>query len=365
MKIAKFIYPMLLVALGLHGLALFVPIGGASEPAPEDVAVENLKAPEGAVDEAVPGPLPVPDPNVSTGTAKAAGGDADNVVSTTFSTVRPAPRAATSITPRSAAPRPVTISRSAPNHYRPSASPSVPNSASSEYSASAPAAGAEIPVLLPSHPDANNRNRPSANNATASSATANNSAANNSAANNSAANNSAANNSAARAIATISEALKKFRDDLSQEIAYNPEHTDLEGAADRRNQWLSNINQQASAAAIETLEPTPTLEIAKLAYPINESKQPNRHSFKRCLDQPPHDAEVGILFDSQGKVARTPEIIRSTGYAALNNEILAEIAAYDNFPTDRKSKAYTLNVKVDYNKDECVSLPKLMVSVSP
>lgn len=352
MKIAKFIYPMLLVALGLHGLALFVPIGGASEPAPEEVAVDNIEASEGAADEAVPGPLPVPDPNVSTGTAKATGGDTDNIAPTTFSAVRPALRAATgSRTPRSAAPRPVTISRSAPNNSQPSAPPSTPNSASPDSST---VSSAEIPVLPPEDTDVDSPNRPSASNATANNAISN--AAN---------GNTTASNSATRAIATISEALKKFRDDLSQEIAYNPEHTDLEGAADRRNQWLSSINQQASAATIETLEPTPTLEIAKLAYPIDESKQPDRHSFKLCLEQPPHDAEVGILFDSQGKVARTPTIIRSTGYAALNNEILAAITAYDNFPTDRESKAYTLNVNVEYNKNECVSLPKLMVSVPP
>ncbi|PZO47311.1 MAG: hypothetical protein DCF15_19155 [Phormidesmis priestleyi] len=353
MKVAKFIYPMLLVALGLHGLALFVPIGGASEPTPEEVAVDDVKVPKGAADEAVPGPLPVPDPNVSTGTPKAAGEDTDNVAPPTFSAVRPALRVATrSSTPRSAAGRPVTISRRAPTNSQPSAPPSTPNSASLGSSANAPAAAAEIPVLSPSNTASDNRNRPSANNATANNVTSN-----------VAAGNATANNSATRAIATISEALKKFRDDLSQEIAYNPEHTDLEGAADRRDQWLSSINQQASAATIETLEPTPALEIANLAYPINESKQPDRHSFKLCLDQPPHDAEVGILFDSQGNVARTPKIIRSTGYAALNNEILAAIAAYDNFPTERDSKAYTLIVKVEYSKDECVSLPKLMSSV--
>lgn len=319
MKIAKFIYPMLLVALGLHGLALFVPIGGAPEPTPENVVVDDINVPEGAADDAVPGRLPVPDPNVSTGTAQA---------------IRSANRSANR----------ATVSRSAPNNSQPSAPASNPNSVSSESSNNASAA--EIPVLPPNNTDSNRPNSSITNNAPANSET-----------------NNTVNNPATSAIATISEALKKFRDDLSQEITYNPEHTDLEGAADRRDQWLSSINQQASAATIETLEPTPALEVANLAYPINESKQPNRHSFKLCLDQPPHDAEVGILVDAQGKVARTPKIIRSTGYAALNNEILAAIAAYDNFPTERDSKAYTLIVKVEYSKDECVSLPKLMSSV--
>lgn len=352
MKIAKFIYPMLLVALGLHGLALFVPIGGASESAPEEVVIDNIDASAGAADEAMPGPLPVPDLNVSTGTAKATGGDTDNIAPTTFSAVRPALRAATSITPRSAAPRPVTMSRSVPNNSQPSAPPITTSSVSSDSRAVSSAA--EIPALPPRDPDADRPGRSSANDATA-----------NNAISSAVDGNTTARNSATRAIATISEALKKFQADLSQEIAYNPEHTDTEGAANRRDQWLSSINQQASAATIEALEPASALEIAKLAYPIRESKQPDRHSFKLCLDQPPHDAEIGILFDSQDKISRTPEIIRSTGYAALNNEILAAIATYDKFPTERASKAYTLNVKVEYSEAECVSLPKLMVSVPP
>ncbi len=355
MKIAKFIYPMLLVALGLHGLALFVPIGGASESTPEEVAVEDIEASEAAVDEAMPGPLPVPDLNVSTGTAKVADGDANDIAPTPFLAGQPAVRVATSSsTPRSAIGRPVTISRRAPANSQSSDSPSTPESARSESSANSPVDSSDVPVLPSGDLDSDSAKSPRVNDATA-----------NSAASNTANGNTTANNSATRAIATVSEALKKFRDDLSQEITYDPKHTDLEGAADRRDQWFSSLNQQASAATIGTLEPTSALEIAKLAYPIIESKQPDRRSFRLCLDQLPHDAEVGILFDSQGNVARTPEIIRSTGYAALNNEILAAIAAYDNFPTNRESKAYTLIVNVEYSQDECVSLPKLMSSVLP
>lgn len=360
MKIARFIYPMLLVALGLHGLALFIPIGEVSESTPENIAVDDVEGSKSAADEVVPERLIVPDSNASTGTAQASSRNTNNVAPSKRLSVQPAPRTAPTVsTLRSAPNRPIAAtSRSAPNNSQPSAPPSTPNSINSGSRSNNASAAAEMPVLPIDNTDSNSPNSLNA------SPNANNGTANNTAGNR-AAINTTVNNPTTRVIATVSEAFKKFRDDLNQEIAYNPEHTDLEGAANRRSQWLSSINRQASAAIIETLEPTPTLTIAEIAYPIHKSKQPNRHSFKLCLDQPPHDAEIGILFDAQGTVARTPEIIRSTGYTALNNEILAEIAAYDNFPIDRGSKAYTLIVKVKYNKDECVSLPKLVLTLPP
>ena len=113
---------------------------------------------------------------------------------------------------------------------------------------------------------------------------------------------------------------------------------------------------------METLTATQVPEISAIRYPIENSQQPERRAFQLCLEETPGEGEVGIIFDEQGEVSKA-EMLRSTGYMAIDQEILITVETdYRQFPANRRAKAYTLPVTVEYDGNECVSLPTLRKS---
>ncbi|MEL6606013.1 MAG: hypothetical protein AAFP20_22600, partial [Cyanobacteria bacterium J06614_10] len=99
--------------------------------------------------------------------------------------------------------------------------------------------------------------------------------------------------------------------------------------------------------------------LAKVTYPLEVSEIPDRQPLSLCLEQEPHDAEIGVLFDADGDIVDRPTVIRSTGYSALNEQIQATVAAYEDFPSDRSSKAYNFEIEIEYDDEACVSLEDL------
>ena len=366
MKLIQFIHPMFLMALGLHASLLFVPLGGDSEPAllEEDVPIAELSE---TLAEGPSGPLPVPDPNVSTGTGK---------------------------NPAAAKPAPPTAQGIPVGNRQPTANLTAQAGGNAAARAAvrpnAPARGAGSATTLPSPSGGNggNSGRPTGSGAAsgqpaggqASSGLPNLSSPpsasrlpdltapegeSNSAGDASVGSNTQAEvspserNLIATASGSVSEGLQALVNRIAQSLTYNEAGTDDPSAARERTAWASELRTQASVEGIERFEPEQIAEVAQLSYPIASSKQVEGQSYRLCLEQPPHTAEVGVLFDSQGNIADEPVVIRSTGYPAIDEEIKATVAAYEDFPANRRSKAYTFEVEVDYDANACINLEEL------
>lgn len=371
MKLAKFIYPMFLVAIGLHGLLLFVPVGGASESAPkdnDDIALGELPtasnssiSPEDRSLET----LPAANPNVDSGPVVSPRQPAVVVPPMTAPNRQPAV-----VTARSAA-QPSAVGRSAAGQIATAANTAT-KTATSTVAPHVSLSPVETPpaVSIPGSPPSG---------VPSTSAPANTSRLNPmpgtkgpevSAANSATTATTGAERQSVSAVdliasaqGTVSQALKSLQRNFATEFTYAAKDTDNASADSRRADWIALINRQVNAAAVsETIAPTPIAEPVQLSYPVETSKQTDRRSFQVCLDPEPQTAEVGIVFDSQGNLVGEPEIIRSTGYLALNNEILAIAAEAEAVPDNRQSKAYTLEFEIDYVAERCTSLEKLAQS---
>ena len=160
---------------------------------------------------------------------------------------------------------------------------------------------------------------------------------------------------------SVSKELLEEVSDLSESLTYREKDTDDNSADQNRVDWKADIQRQANVGTVESLAPTEISELTEIAYPIEVSKQADMagRSLSLCLEAEPHGAEVGVLFDSQGNVAGEPSLIRSTGYGVLNEEIIATVRSYEDFPPNRNSKAYLLEFEIDYDAETCVSLKEL------
>ncbi len=348
MKLVQFIYPMFLVALGLHALLLFVPIGGAADPDPveEDVPLSDLSE-QPAPDPA--GALPVPDLNVFTeppdGAAiKPAIAPPPASSAGSSSAVR---RAAAPRQPVASAPiRTTTPTARPPARPDPadSAAPSAPSGSPDSPTTHLPDLSAEDQDAAESAPDESRSEEATAEDAASPSAT-----------------NEPASSLIASASGEPPESLQRLAAAFAQALAYNPQGTDEASAERELTDWQAGIRRQANVDGVENIEPTQIAELTQIRYPIESAEKADGRPFSVCLEKAPHTAEVGILFDSQGQISGEPKLIRSTGYSALNEEIMAAIAKYDDFPDGHQSKAYTFEIEVDYDADACVSLAELVL----
>lgn len=350
MKFVKLIRPLFLVALGLHGLALFLPIGGTAETAEAEVAEETVPAERSSS----PEKLPVPDLNVAadeTVLVPGSGAFSSLLSPTAVSQTVPAtqPRVATRSAPLAA-----TVSNAAVTRATPMGNPSV--SAGSAPSASPAAAADSSPPLSLPDVEATDGSSGSPSESSPSSPAA--------------AKIPASENSAegmaepdrgliASAVHQLPDSLKLLMNRWAIALAYNPKGTDDSSAKTAQSKWKDKINAQASGIGVLSLEPERMEDFDRLSYPIESSERDRKQSFRVCLDQPPGPAEVGVLFDSQGEIAGKPELIRSTGYKAINEEVVATVEAAEDFPEDRLSQAFIFEVGVDYDSKSCVRLSDL------
>ncbi|MGI8934349.1 MAG: hypothetical protein ACR2FS_09770 [Phormidesmis sp.] len=354
MKVVQFIYPMFLVALGMHALLLFVPIGGAvPEPIEEDVPFSDLTSdlPDEALGPDPSEALPVPDLNVSTASPDSAA-----------SAIAPSQIAGLAASVRPAAPAP------RQSVARATARPTPPATRSdtatrTEDAASQPNTAIQPTPLLPDLSAADQDPAESAPDEPILESDPNEEAASLAASDGSA---RPANGSISGLIASargkLPASLRQLAAAFSKALDYNPEGTDAASAEQELIDWQASIRRQANGDGVENIGPIQVADLTQISYPIESAEKDNGRPFSVCLEKAPHDAEIGVLFDPQGQIAGEPKLIRSTGYSALNEEIMATIASYEDFPADHQSKAYTFGVGVDYDADACVSLGKLLPS---
>ncbi len=337
MKAIQFVHPMFLVAVGLHASVMFIPLG----PEESDSTLIAEDVPLASVTESPqpqkPGVLPVPDLNMTTGTANIG----------TFPPVPPSPVRMVAnpapLPPTAGAVRatPVTQPASVPN--TPAIAPESPALVLPNLTAGRSDEEKEI-LRESGSTDAANSNQ----NTTA--ATADDSASEK--------DSPTLPSLVASAKTEPSDFLVSLIEYLTDGLTYRPEGANDASAQRATGQWKASFGQQANAAQIETVEPVLISDVA-LAYPIKSVKTMAGQSLSVCLDKPPENAQIGLLFDSDGERVNQPVLIRSTGYDILNLEALALVTSAENLPNQRASKAYLYDVTVDYDAEACVSLKKL------
>ncbi len=362
MKLVQLARPLFLMALGLHALVLFLPTGGESEA----IVVEDVPFSEDSESAAFPPkgisarealadqPLdqaPVPNP--------------DALVIASRKAPKLAALSPVAVDTRTAAPRAVSA-QAAPRRTAPATStasttstsssdiPNLPASSPDPSSADLPAAGSEAtPSAAPQASRPSTGSVPDLSDHSGSpSATLDEDAA----------SPSITTLIAALAeSASVSDDLLKEVSDLSELLAYSEEDTDDLSASQNRADWKADIQRQANVGTVENIEPAEISDLTEIAYPIEVSRQADMEarSLSLCLEKAPHNAEVGVLFDAQGNVAGDPALLRSTGYEAINNEIIATVLSYEDFPPNRSSKAYLIEFDIDYDAETCVSLEAL------
>ncbi len=353
MKLVQLVRPLFLMALGLHALVLFLPVGDELEAVVvEDVDFSDKSGPsqfpsknlsEGASRNQ--GQLPVADPNALAAVSKKTAPKLAALPPAAVA-VRPAPsRSATT---------PATARR--PNPSASSSTGSVPNltvsdaesSANNSQTDSTPPA-ASTAASISSRPSTSNipdlTSRPASQTTTAADAET----------------SPSIETLLAKLTRSVSKSLLAQIQDLSKSLAYSEADTDDSSTNQNRADWKADIQRQANIGTVESIAPTEISDLTEISYPIESPKQADMkaRSLSLCLEKEPHSAEVGVLFDAQGNVADKPALIRSTGYDALNNEIIATVLDYKDFPPNRNSKAYLLEFEINYNAETCVSLEEL------
>ena len=331
MKFVKLIRPLFLVALGLHGLALFLPIGDASETADVEVAEDTVLAKRSLA----PEKLPVPELDVST-----EGNTSNNPFGRVLSPTAARPAAPTTLPARpGAATRSAPLAAAVPGATATRTTPTDNPIASADSLSGSPFSSA--PTQAPANenstgPQPSNSPEPSAGVVAEPDQ-----------------------GLIASATHQLPDSLRALMNRWAIALTYNPKGTDDSSAKTAQSKWMDKINAQASSIGVRSLESKLVEDFAQVSYPIESAVRDREQSFRVCLGQPPGSAEVGVLFDSQGEIVGEPELIRSTGYKAINEEVFATVEAAENFPEDRLSKAFIFEVKVDYYKESCVKLSDL------
>ena len=152
--------------------------------------------------------------------------------------------------------------------------------------------------------------------------------------------------------------------DISKALAYREEDTDDSSANQNQVDWKADIQRQANIGTVESIAPTEISDLTEMSYPIDAPKQADMkaRSLSLCLEKAPHNAEVGVLFDSQGNVANQPVLIRSTATTNTTQsttKLLPLSWAMTTFRPTVAPKAYLLEFEIDYNPETCVSLEDL------
>lgn len=358
MKLVQLARPLFLIALGLHALVLFLPTGSDESEAVvvEDVFSEESKsaatASKNPATRKVPGDQKLASSPVTNPGALATRGQKPPKAIAPSSTTGAARAAASRAAATQATRRPAQSANPAGSGVPtlPAATPSPAEARTNTPQTNTPQtnATATAPSQASIIPDLSNQANSQTNGQSEESRTE-------------------APPTITALIASLADSVSVPEDllaevsDLYGLLAYRSQDTDDASANQNRDDWKADIQRQANVGTVESMAPTEISDLTEIAYPIETSKQADMEarSLSLCLDKKPHDAEVGVLFDSQGNVAGEPALIRSTGYEGINQEIIATVRSYEDFPPNRSSKAYLLEFEIDYNPETCVSLEKL------
>lgn len=122
-------------------------------------------------------------------------------------------------------------------------------------------------------------------------------------------------------------------------MAYNPEGTSEEAAAEASTAWLENIQAETEASDLAVAE-----EPLPMVLP---------YEGRVCLDPPPGEGLVGAWVTAEGELAEDPVLLKSTGYPFLNEQALATLAEAE-FPEADTAAVYQFAVEIEYDAENCI-----------
>lgn len=301
--------PMLLASLGLHGLVLMLPTGAAGDavippPDPEQDNVAITRIPPAAANPAASPVVPLP------------GAAGQPVPQRPIQPVAAASPQATQAAPgRPAATRPATRSphATAPTSASRSTPPSLPGPTAATDDAAPvrvtpPNPGVPTPAPTPSPISQDRREQ---------------------------------------VLAYLSgldfsqERIDQLAATMWQRYGYSGQDTTRGEYTGNLNQWQVQIQQETGRADLVAEEDRTNLEV----------------SFARrvCLAQAPGEVKVGFVANPDGSFRQEPVVLRSSGYAELNQKAL-DVVRQHEVPAADQIKAYTVTVEtsVDYGENDCL-----------
>jgi hypothetical protein len=130
--------------------------------------------------------------------------------------------------------------------------------------------------------------------------------------------------------------------ELQRLYSYRPDNTSQEAATRFLEEWLATAREASGNPELVPEAPPITVSVD---YPL-----------RACLPEPPENASVAALVNEAGELVEPPTLTKSTGYLGLNQRALETVQSYD-FPEAESVKAYTFRVDVNYDSEQCLSLP--------
>jgi TonB family protein len=137
------------------------------------------------------------------------------------------------------------------------------------------------------------------------------------------------------------ERINQLRSYILQRFGYSEAVTHRDVYNSNLKQWESLIQQQTG--------------ISDLTAEIDRSQLSITYQQRVCLRAEPGEARVGVLVNPDGSQRQEPVLLRSSGYAVLDQEAV-ELVKRHNFGPAPTLKAYTVPVKnrLDYGRQPCI-----------
>jgi len=291
--------PMVLASLGLHGLFLLVPLGQSKEGA-------------------IPPPDPEKDSVAITRSLPAATAGNPAALSTAnpalVNAVPPAPGAVPTGVKAGSLLAPTAIP--APRSAKPNQPTPVANSPRPEQSAPVTSPVNSLPLVNPSRPPIPARPAIDPNLGQRLLAYAAN-------------------------LQLPGERINQLRSYILQRFGYSEAVTHRDVYNSKLQQWESLIQQETG--------------IPDLTAEIDRSQLSITYQQRVCLRAEPGETRVGVLVNPDGSQRQEPILLRSSGYAVLDQEAV-ELVKRHNFNPAPTLKAYTVPVKngLDYGRQPCL-----------
>ncbi|NJL85193.1 MAG: hypothetical protein HC886_03195 [Leptolyngbyaceae cyanobacterium SM1_1_3] len=134
-----------------------------------------------------------------------------------------------------------------------------------------------------------------------------------------------------------SDSLLSYIAYLRRAYAYSPLDTTPAEATANLARWTAQIEAEADVPVA-----SPTASKLMLEYPL-----------KICLEAAPKPASVGAWVTARGALADDPVLLKSTGYAGLNEKAIA-VVKEQTFADTSQPRAYVYEVAIDYDPDRCL-----------
>lgn len=140
---------------------------------------------------------------------------------------------------------------------------------------------------------------------------------------------------------------------------YSGKGTSEEDVKLAQENWLATLGEKGNLSLSEV--PQPLDNSIKVEFPmlIEDEDGVGPTTFRRCLVPEPQDGLLGVVVDEEESIVGASTLLRSSGYRLLNELAFEAVKAYEDFPDENSHQAYTITVKVDYDKSTCISLEML------